>query len=178
MDDKTIVNDRHFFVPARRPGANASRQRGFTLNEFFVLLGVVAVIIGLAIPGILRERAQARNEAAAIQTLQSLIALQTAFAQSCGAGGYASDIAQLQSQIAQHQSGYSFAVRARKEETTRAVDCRGVPTHGDYVVTAEPNKFRSTGRRSFAATRAGTIWQVDAAKAPSEPFAESAIPVE
>jgi len=174
MDDKTIVIDRHSAFPPRRSGFQVARQRGFTLNEFLVLLGVFAVIVGLAIPGVLRDLQQARNEAEAVQTLQTLVVSQDAFARSCGHGGYASSISQLQPEVSQPQSGYSFAVVAAKGATASSLDCRGLPTQSDYLLTAEPEKYRSTGSRSFTATRDSIIWQVDAADAPQEPFAEPA----
>jgi hypothetical protein len=171
-------------------------EQGFTVNEFVVLFTVVLVIVGLAVPGILRVRAQARNEAAAVEMLRTLVSSQIAYAKSCGLGGYAVDFAvlgkpspdsitgfisaELSKTEAPQQHGYTFGLDAGANALAGPVDCHGIPTRTTYVATAQPVEFgiAGTGNRSFSVTSENKIWQTRSAVAPDEPFDDPEVPLE
>ena len=171
-------------------------ERGFTGNELLVLLAVVMVIVGLAVPGILRVRAQARNQAFAVKLLRTIAASQIAYSKSCGSGGYAVDFTALRrlapnsergfipfklSQAGSlRRSGYDFTLDAGAGAAVGPLDCHGKPTQTTYLATAQPATFgiAGTGNRSFAITDKRIIWQTRSAAAPDEPFAEPAVPLQ
>jgi type II secretory pathway pseudopilin PulG len=170
-------------------------EQGFTMNELTVMLAVAMVIVGLAVPGILRVRAQARNETSAIALLRTLASSQVAYSQSCGSGGYAVDFAVLGKPVphsdigfipaglsqggSPRQSGYSFTLNAGAGAAAGPLDCHGIPTQTAYVATAQPVTFgiEGTGGRSFAITSEKIVWQVRSAVAPDEPFAAPEVPL-
>jgi type II secretory pathway pseudopilin PulG len=168
---------------------NPAGRRGYTLNEFLVLSAVLLTIVGLAVPGFLREQACARNEIAAIARLRSIALAQASYAKSCGAGGYATafaapgDTALLQHAVLRthhHRAatsihdGYRFTLHPAAGASAGPGDCNGMPTRSAFVVSAEPVRFRKTGKRSFAVTNRKLVWQVESSAAPVEPFASPA----
>jgi type II secretory pathway pseudopilin PulG len=173
-----------------------TNEQGFTVNEFLVVLAVVMVIVGLAVPGILRVRAQSRNEASAITLLRTVASSQVAYSKSCGSGGYAvdftvlgkpapnSDTGFIPTELSQtespRQSGYDFALDAGAGAAAGPLDCHGIPTQTAYLATAQPVTFgiAGTGSRSFAITSEKVIWQIRSAAAPDEPFAKPEVPVQ
>lgn len=157
---------------------NAGTQRGFTLYEFLVLSSIMLLIVALATPGMIREYKRVQNEAAVIANLRAIAASQSAYASTCGAGAYAvglPTVKQAGIPFADQQHGYNFALRPTERATTRAVDCRGLPSHKNYVITAQPVSYNVTGARSFAMTDEHVIWEMPGASAPAEPFAEPAV---
>ncbi len=184
MDVKTILS------------TERSGEQGYTVNEFLVLSTVVLVIVGLAVPGLLRMRRQANNEAFAIEQLRTISASQFAYARSCGSGGYAVDFgvlgkppidsttgflpAEFSRTETPQQHGYHFGLDASATATAGPLDCHGIPTQSGYIATAKPAEFgiAGTGRRSFAITSKNTIWQVRSGSPPDEPFAIPELPLD
>jgi len=171
-------------------------EQGFTVYELLVLLAVVMVIVGLAVPGILRVRAQTRNEAAAIALLRTVVSSQVTYSKSCGSGGYAVDFAvlgkpalnsdtgfiptELSQTESPQQNGYTFALDPGAGASAGPLDCHGIPTQTAYLATAQPVAFglAGTGNRSFAVTSEKIIWQIRSAFAPDEPFADPEVPLQ
>jgi type II secretory pathway pseudopilin PulG len=156
------------------------------------IIGVIVGILGVvALPGLWRAR-MARNEAAAIASLRTIVSAEIAYASVCGRNGYAASLQTLgvpppgtaQAFLPPHLSaaapevdGFRFTLAPGQYAAAGAPDCNGTPTTSDYYAAAVPVKFGRTGGRAFAVNTPGTIWQAPAAAAPLEPFGAPATPV-
>jgi prepilin-type N-terminal cleavage/methylation domain-containing protein len=74
----------HVSGTARKEGKAMRTEKGFTLIELMIVVGVIAIIASIAIPNLLRSRMSA-NEAAAIGALRTISNTESQFQ----AGGYA-----------------------------------------------------------------------------------------
>src|SRR5262249_14952208 len=130
-------------TPTRR-----RRSSGFSLIEIMIVVAIILVIASIAIPKVNQQRMQA-HEMAAIRTLQTIHTAQTQYFSQFGkyattlpelgppasgnAGPSAADL--IPNDLAQGtKSGYVFTV---------------VGGPGGYTITAVPQAFNNTGRRTF-----------------------------
>jgi len=60
------------------------RNRGFTLIELMIVVAILAIIMSIAIPNLLRSRVQS-NESAAIQNLRTVVSAQVMYQSSFNA---------------------------------------------------------------------------------------------
>ena len=90
------------------------------------------------------------------------------------AGFLSKDIALVDAPL---KSGYTYGLAAGAGAVPGPVDCNGTATNSAFYGSAVPLAFGSTGRRSFAVNAENTMWELDAAVAPSEPFSAPASPI-
>jgi type IV pilus assembly protein PilA len=165
------------------------REDGFTLIELLVVVAIIAVLASLAVAQLIRARAAA-NEASQISSLRAITSSQIAFANSCGAGAYATDLTSLGGSPGSpaylspdlttaaviQKSGYQLTLTAGSAGPGNN-DCNGQPTSLGYYASSEPVMYNISGSRSFAVNADGTVWQDMAATAPTEPFGAPASPI-
>ncbi len=170
------------------------REAGFTLVELLVVVMVIGILASMGIAGLLRSRAVA-NEASAIGSVRTIGSGQMAYSASCGRGFFGTSLTTLGTPppgsidafvspdlvggpVVQ-KSGYQLQMSAGAGSQPGAADCNAAATATTFYLRAEPIDFGRTGTRAFATSAvSSTIWVVNAATAPTEPFASPALPLQ
>jgi type II secretory pathway pseudopilin PulG len=140
---------------------------------------LLGVIVGAALP--LGWHIQTlQREQRAEEALHVVGAAQIAFRAAGGAGGFATDLASLQTPCAGQPPneppapatdaviGYVITLRIARGSTPVGVDCHGRPTSSDYYAAVAPRPGRTDGRRAFAMTSAGHVFVFVDGIAPTE----------
>lgn len=153
-------------------------DEGFTLIELLIVVAVVGIIAGVAVPGLLRARTSS-NEASAIGSLRTINSGQASYSSSCGKGGYATTLPDLYKAPTTggagfispdlngspaQKSGYTFdmAKAPGAIDVTIASNACNAPAEApasSYISAAAPQTPGGSGTRYFASDNRGGIFQ-------------------
>jgi prepilin-type N-terminal cleavage/methylation domain-containing protein len=121
-----------------------NRERGFSLLELLIVVGIILIIATIAIPSFLRSR-QAANEASAVSNIRTVNIEEANYSVAMGGNfGTIADLVStgmLDSQFNGSVSGYFFTVSA---------------SGPDYTVSGTPSSLND-GRYGYYSTPDGVI---------------------
>jgi prepilin-type N-terminal cleavage/methylation domain-containing protein len=156
------------------------RQKGFTLIELEIVLGIILIIAAIAIPTAIGAKIRA-DETSAIAAIKTIETAQASYETAYPAQGFASSLAALGGPDSctpspenaclidevltdGTKSGYVFTVTSNN------------PAHGantTYVAAAAPISYNRTGARRFCATEKNVIrWDANTAGSTTLPTPE------
>jgi type IV pilus assembly protein PilA len=139
------------------------KQKGFSLIELLIVVGVILIIAAIAIPNFMRSKLAA-NETSAVSSLRTIHTAEVTYSITYSATGFAALLALggaspcasptstsaclIDNVLATGtKSGYNFAATAGS----------GTPAE-TYTSTAEPAAPGQSGQRDFCSDQAGVIY--------------------
>lgn len=145
-------------------------RRGFSLIELLIVVAIILILAGIAIPKLNQNRMQAQ-ETAAIRQIATVHTAQTQYYSQFGR--YATSMAELGPPASGGQAGPSAADLipgdlAKGKKSGFVFTLQGGPA--GYALTAVPEVFGNSGRRSFYSDQTLVIresWTAEPASASS-----------
>lgn len=178
-------------VGSRQSGKQARRDGGFSLIELLIVVAIILIIAGIAIPNLIRSK-MAANESSAVESIHailiassvyyttyndgfapSLTVLGPAVTATCNQAGL---IDPLLATAPSQKSGYTIGYQGDNGTVNAPTGC-GQPGYLGFVVTAVPITVGVTGGRSFCSSEDGVIHVDVTGNAIGSSTACSALPV-
>ncbi len=126
-------------------------NKGFTLLELMIVVAIIAIIAGIAMPNLLRTK-MAANEAGAIQSLRTLVSAQDLFRNTQGLNRYGT-LTELRDVVPPCVDG-ALGSGTISGYTVSDVGAPGSDTWG---AVALPNTVGTTGNRGFFVDESGVL---------------------
>lgn len=152
------------------------KQKGFSLIELLIVVAIILIIAGIAIPNLLRSRIAA-NEASAVRSLRAIDTAEVSYATTYPSIGYANNLATLGPGS---NSGNTISSSANAILLDSVLACvngtgttpcmksgynfvlsGGSPVGGviyTYTTSADPVVADQTGKRHFFSNTPGAIY--------------------
>jgi prepilin-type N-terminal cleavage/methylation domain-containing protein len=149
-----------------------NRSRGFSLIELLIVVAIILVVAGIAVPNLLRSKMSA-NEASAVASLRSIHNAEATYVTSYPNEGYASSLANLggSSAVCSAPAGATSSAACLLDQTltnsgavaksgylnTYATTTGSNGLNVGYTINADPVSRGGTGQRSFFMDESGVI---------------------
>lgn len=155
------------------PQRQTNSARGFTLVELLIVVAIILILAGIAIPNMLRSK-MAANQASAVSNLRTITTAAVSYWVTYGNGyppslaamggvgpGATCDAAVLLdttiTTAPYQKAGYQFKYTGDQGQITLVVPgCSNQGYHG-YVATATPVSLGTTGNMSYCSTEPGVL---------------------
>ncbi len=126
-------------------------NKGFTLLELMIVVAIIAIIAGIAMPNLLRTK-MAANEAGAIQSLRTLVSAQDLFRNTQGLNRYGT-LTELRDAVPPCVDGALGSGTIGGYTVSDA----GAPGSDTWGAVALPNTVGATGNRGFFVDESGVL---------------------
>lgn len=155
----------------------ATDDRGFTLIEITLVVGLMCVVAAIAVPLLMRAR-MAGQESSALGSMRAVASAQSTYASSCSGGYFAPTLTRLTTAPAGGgdgflgpdfaadpavKSGYRFTLTPGQMASASPASCNGEAAGASvvtYFLNGDP-VGTSEGRRFFASNSNGTVFESD-----------------
>jgi type IV pilus assembly protein PilA len=142
-------------------------DKGFSLIELLIVVAIILIIAAIAIPNLLRAKISA-NEASAMHTVREITTAEIAYHSSYSAVGFAPDLPSLGSPVGSGctpsstsacllDGQVSSGTKSGYQLSAKGFASGSATENSEFVASASPLTFNSTGVRSFCAVTDGVM---------------------